>query len=57
MAINPMTGVIQNARAALIGTTPINWILILISFIACLILMLIGIYVFKKIERFFADII
>lgn len=57
MAINPMTGVIQNARAALLGTAPINWLLILISFIACMVLLFIGIYVFKKVERYFADII
>jgi len=57
LALNPMMGVIQNARAALLGTAPINWTLIGISFIACLILLLIGIYVFKKVERYFADIV
>lgn len=57
LALNPMTGAIQNARAALLGTTAINWTLISISFIASLILMAVGIYVFKKVERYFADII
>ncbi len=57
LAINPMTGVIQNARAALLGTTPINWLLIALSFVACFILLLVGIYVFKKVERYFADIL
>lgn len=57
LAINPMMGVIQNARAALLGTAPVNWMLLGISFVACLILLLIGIYVFKKVERYFADII
>lgn len=57
LAINPMMGVIQNARAALLGTAPINWALLSISFLACLILLFIGIYVFKKIERYFADIV
>jgi len=57
LALNPMTGVIQNARAALLGTAPINWELLGISFIACAILLFVGIYVFKKIERYFADII
>lgn len=57
LAINPMTGVIQNARAALLGTTAINWPLIGISFIACLVLLIVGVYVFKKVERYFADII
>ena len=57
LALNPMTGVIQNARAALLGTAPINWTLIGISFISCFILLFIGIIVFKKIERYFADVV
>ncbi len=57
LALNPMMGVIQNARAALLGTAPINWLLIGISFIACLVLMIAGIYIFKKVERFFADLV
>jgi lipopolysaccharide transport system permease protein len=57
LALNPMTGAIQSARAALLGTTPVNWELIGISFVACLVLMLAGIYIFKKVERFFADIV
>ena len=57
LALNPMTGAIQSARAALLGTTPVNWELIGISFVACFVLMLAGIYIFKKVERFFADIV
>jgi len=57
LAINPMTGVIQNARAALLGTAKINWLLIGISFTATAILLSVGIIVFKKVERYFADII
>lgn len=57
LALNPMMGVIQNARAALLGTAPVNWTLISISFIACLFLLATGFYVFKKVERYFADII
>jgi lipopolysaccharide transport system permease protein len=57
LALNPMTGAIQSARAALLGTTAINWNLIGISFVSCFVLMLIGIYLFKKVERYFADIV
>jgi len=57
LALNPMTGVIQNARAALLGTAPVNWFLLAISSVACLVLLIIGITVFKKVERYFADII
>lgn len=57
LALNPMTGAIQSARASLLGTSPINWELIGISSITCFVLMFIGIYVFKKVERYFADIV
>ena len=57
LALNPMTGVIQSARAAILGATPINWLLIIISLVVTFILMIFGIYIFKKTERYFADII
>lgn len=57
LALNPMTGVIQNARAALLGTAPINWLLIAISFAATAVLLIVGIVYFKQVERYFADII
>ncbi len=57
LAFNPMVGVIQNARAVLLGTTTINWVLIAISFIATAVLLIIGTFYFKKVERYFADII
>ena len=57
LALNPMTGVIQSARAALLGATELNWILIANSFLACLIILVAGIFIFKKTERYFADII
>jgi lipopolysaccharide transport system permease protein len=57
LALNPMTGVISTARAALLGTAPINWILILSSFIAALVFFIIGYFYFKKTENYFADIV
>lgn len=57
LALNPMMGVIQSARAVLLGTTELNWILIAISLVATFVLLLFGIYTFKKTERYFADII
>jgi len=57
LALNPMDGVIQSARAALLGTTPINWTLIGTSALTGVILLVVGIYYFKKTERYFADII
>ncbi len=57
LSINPMTGVIKAARAAVLGTEPINWFLLGLSFIAVSVLLVIGIVMFKKMERYFADII
>lgn len=56
LAINPMTGVIQNARAVLLGTAPVNFTLIGISFVVCSIILAAGIVYFKQVERYFADL-
>jgi len=50
-------GVIQSARAAILGTAPINWLLINMSLWGTLALLIFGVYIFKKTERYFADII
>ena len=57
LALNPMTGVIKAARAAILGNAPINWELLGISFVASVILLIIGVVFFKKTERYFADIV
>jgi lipopolysaccharide transport system permease protein len=57
LAINPMTGVIKAAQAAILGNAPINWELLGISFAACFVVLLFGIIYFKKTEKYFADII
>jgi lipopolysaccharide transport system permease protein len=57
LALNPMMGVIQSARAALLGTTVLNWTLIGLSLLGTTVLLLVGIYTFKKTERYFADLI
>ncbi|PCI30364.1 phosphate ABC transporter permease [Candidatus Wolfebacteria bacterium] len=57
LALNPMTGVIKASRAALFDNAPINWELLGISFVAVVILLIIGIIFFKKAERQFADIV
>ncbi len=57
LAFNPMTGVIQTARASLLGTTPINWTLLGLSALVCAVILVIGVVYFKKTEKYFADII
>jgi lipopolysaccharide transport system permease protein len=57
LAINPMTGVIKAAHAAILGNAPINWLLLSISLLTSLIAFIIGIVYFKNTEKYFADII
>ncbi len=57
LALNPMTGVVNNARAVLLGTAQVNWLQIGGSVIGCGVLLFIGIYVFKRVERYFADVV
>ncbi|MDO8495061.1 MAG: ABC transporter permease [bacterium] len=57
LALNPMTGVIKAARSSILGTTPINWTLLGISTAFGILALVIGVVVFKKTERYFADIV
>jgi lipopolysaccharide transport system permease protein len=57
LAMNPMTGVIKAARAALLGNFPINWELLGISAATCFFLLVLGYYYFRKTEKYFADIV
>lgn len=57
LGLNPMSGVIDTARAGLLGTGVINWELLAISGISLIIYCVVGYFFFKKVERYFADII
>jgi lipopolysaccharide transport system permease protein len=57
LALNPMTGVIKAAQAAILGNAPINWTLLAISGIVCLAVFIFGIIYFKLTEKYFADVI
>jgi lipopolysaccharide transport system permease protein len=54
--LNPMVGIIENFRAALIGT-PINWWSLGIATILTLALFIYAAYVFKRLEATFADVV
>lgn len=55
-ALNPMTGIIEGLRACLIGGSfPLD--LILMSVAVSAIIFIMGLFYFKNVERFFADII
>jgi len=57
MYLNPMTGVITTARASLLKTEAINFQILLYSFLVSIIFLLIGIFYFRKTERFLADVL
>ncbi|MEQ9298388.1 MAG: ABC transporter permease [Cyclobacteriaceae bacterium] len=55
-SLNPMVGVIEGMRAALIGTRDLPWDLIGIGGAVSVILFVVGIFFFKRMESRFADI-
>ena len=54
--LNPMAGIIQGFRWALLGATPPDE-LMLISFMAVFFLLIGGLYYFKRMEKTFADLV
>jgi lipopolysaccharide transport system permease protein len=56
-AINPMAGVIEGFRSALLGTVAFPTEMLLISTLVSMILFIIGAVYFRRTERFFADVI
>jgi lipopolysaccharide transport system permease protein len=54
--VNPMTGVIEGFRAALLGTRPMPWDLIGVGTAMALVLFVTGALYFKRMERVFADV-
>lgn len=56
-ALNPMTGIIEGFRSALLNTTAFPYDLVLISLIFSVVLFLGGVIYFNQVERYFADVI
>lgn len=56
-ALNPMAGVISTARAALLGVSEISWLSLGFSAIVGCLFFIAGVFVFKRAEAFFADVI
>ncbi len=54
-ALNPLTGALNLARAGFNSTLP-DWTLIGISFLSAVFLFIIGLFVFRKTESYFADL-
>lgn len=55
--LNPMSGVIENARAVVLGTGHVDWVSLGIGFGISILLFVFGLFYFKKTERYFADVI
>lgn len=54
-ALNPMTGVVEGFRWALIGTQATPWLVLAISTIVALVVLVSGLFYFRNMERTFAD--
>lgn len=54
--LNPMSGVITNARAGILGNSPLDWRVIGISLLMSMVYFAVGLRVFRSMERYFADI-
>ena len=56
-ALNPMVGVIEGFRAAYLNTTAMPWDLMAVSLASSLIIAVTGIFYFRRMERYFADVV
>lgn len=55
-AINPMVGVIEGFRAALLGSREMPWAMIAVGAASSLVILLTGMMYFRRKERIFADV-
>ena len=55
--LNPITGVITNARAGLLGQGVVDWQIMGISILMSIVFFIIGLYYFRSTEKYFADIV
>lgn len=56
-AINPMVGILESFRWAVLGTPMMNWGSVVWSAVASVVLFLVGAMMFQRAERRFADVI
>ncbi len=55
--LNPMTGVVEAFRWALLGAPEPPWTLLAVSVAASAALLVSGLYFFRRLERTFADLV
>ena len=56
-ALNPMAGVIEGFRWALLGKSAPDFMLMLVSFVAVCAVVITGLFYFRKMEKTFADLV
>ncbi|MHC1783386.1 MAG: ABC transporter permease [Anaerolineaceae bacterium] len=57
-ALNPMTGVVEGFRWALLGTQQANsWLMLGVSTLIAIIVLVSGLFYFRRMERLFADMV
>lgn len=54
--LNPMAGVIEAFRAALLGTRPMPWDLLTVGTVTAIVIAISGAFYFRRMERIFADV-
>ena len=57
LALNPMGGVIKAYRASLLGHIPIDWFLLGLSTAIIFAFLVTGLYYFRRMEKYFADVV
>lgn len=57
MFLNPMTGAIEALRAAILGATPLPWAGLALSASIGAVIFISGVFYFRRVERYFADVI
>ncbi|HYB73894.1 MAG TPA: hypothetical protein VED18_11000, partial [Candidatus Sulfotelmatobacter sp.] len=57
LGVNPMAGVVEGFRWSLLGARPPSPVLLGVSVLATLLLLLAGLWYFRRMERTFADIL
>ena len=56
-SLNPMVGVLEGFRSAMLGSTSFPEQVVVVSLAMSIVLFTTGMFYFKRLERFFADII
>jgi len=55
--LNPISGVITNARSGLLGRSPVDWHAMVVSLLMSAVIFILGLCYFRNTERHFADIV